>query len=77
MVDAIEDIVVIGGVEHYFSRYSDGTQCWYLKKTGRYHRENGPALIGPSGEKFWYLHGNMVTETEFNKILIKKRLKRL
>ena len=45
MVDAIEDIVVIGGVEHYFSRYSDGTQCWYLTRTGEYHRENGPALI--------------------------------
>ncbi len=45
MVDAIEDIVVIGGVEHYFSRYTDGMQCWYLTRTGEYHRENGPALI--------------------------------
>jgi len=26
-------------------------------KNGKYHRENGPAIIWPNGDKEWYLNG--------------------
>jgi hypothetical protein len=29
---------------------------------GKYHRENGPALEYPGGDKFWYLNGKLHRE---------------
>ena len=34
----------------------DGTTSYRLPN-GDYHRENGPALIYPRGDKFWYYNG--------------------
>jgi hypothetical protein len=33
----------------------DGTQEWFLN--GKYHREDGPAIILPSGTQAWCLNG--------------------
>jgi hypothetical protein len=35
--------------------YNDGTIEYRLN--GKFHREDGPALIYPDGEKYWYSHG--------------------
>ena len=37
-----------------------GTKRWYLD--GKFHREDGPAIVYESGEKQWYLHGNLHRE---------------
>lgn len=37
-----------------------GTVIYYLN--GRYHREDGPAIIHPSGDKEWYLNGELHRE---------------
>jgi len=34
----------------------DGTKYWKDKK-GRYHREDGPAIVWLDGSKFWYFDG--------------------
>lgn len=34
---------------------SDGTKGWRVD--GQYHREDGPAVIEPSGAWFWYKNG--------------------
>jgi hypothetical protein len=33
-----------------------GTKCWYNQQD-RLHREDGPAIEGANGTKFWYLNG--------------------
>ena len=33
----------------------NGTKYWYLN--GKYHREDGPAIIFASGNLFWYKNG--------------------
>jgi hypothetical protein len=35
--------------------YPNGTKKWYLN--GKYHREDGPAIIEADGSKRWYLNG--------------------
>lgn len=70
----------IYGVRHMCIRYIHGDETWWLEnreKGDKRHRENGPAIIRNDGKKAWYLNGDQLTEQEFNKILIKKRLKRL
>ena len=42
----------------------DGDQYWYLD--GKYHREDGPAIIYADGEQAWYLNDIELTEQEFN-----------
>jgi len=32
-----------------------GNKEWYLN--GKYHRVDGPAIIGADGSKFWHLNG--------------------
>ena len=32
-----------------------GTKCWY--KSGKYHRDDGPAVIYPDGRQEWYKEG--------------------
>ena len=39
--------------------YEDGTKRWYTND--KLHREDGPAVEYPNGNKFWYLHGHEVT----------------
>lgn len=38
-----------------FLRASDGTEVWHLN--GKRHREDGPALVTPAGNKNWYRNG--------------------
>jgi hypothetical protein len=33
----------------------DGTEYWYLDN--EYHREDGPAVIWPTGYQSWWIHG--------------------
>ena len=37
----------------------DGTKCWTLN--GKYHREDGPAIEWPNGQKEWYLNDDKVS----------------
>ena len=51
---------------------------WWIGDDGTIlHRENGPAVIWADGKKAWYLNGDELSENNFNKFLIKKRLNRL
>ena len=36
---------------------SNGGKYWYLN--GKLHREDGPAVEGPTGGKFWYLNDKL------------------
>lgn len=51
---------------------SDNSTEWWLND--KLHRENGPASIYSDGTKQWYIHGNELTEEQFNQILDKKKL---
>jgi hypothetical protein len=52
---------------------TDKTKYW-LDKQDRYHRKNGPAIIKPNGNEFWFKHGKLhrldgpaiITELEQN-----------
>jgi hypothetical protein len=37
---------------------SDGTKHWRLN--GKFHREDGPAVVCANGEKYWWLNGKKV-----------------
>ena len=37
----------------------DGEKCWTLK--GKLHREDGPAVEYPNGEKYWFLNNEEVS----------------
>lgn len=37
--------------------HEDGTEEWY--RHGQRHREDGPALVRPSGEEFWFFEGRL------------------
>ena len=39
--------------EHFI--YPNGIEEWYLN--GKYHREDGPAIIRPNGKKEWWING--------------------
>jgi hypothetical protein len=39
---------------------ADGAKYWLLN--GRYHREDGPAVVLPSGYEEWYLNGRFHRE---------------
>jgi hypothetical protein len=43
------------------SLHLDGVDVW--KVDGLYHREDGPAVIYPSGTMIWYRHGILHCET--------------
>ena len=47
-------------IKPFFVNYSDGSQEWYLN--GKFHREDGPAIIRPDGSQFWYLNGRLHRE---------------
>jgi hypothetical protein len=38
---------------------SDGVEIWY-DEDGKWHREDGPAVIHPAGHQFWWYHGQHV-----------------
>jgi hypothetical protein len=44
----------------------DGSQCWYLND--KLHRLDGPAVESDDGYKEYWIHGNDLTEEEFNEI---------
>ena len=40
-------------IEYIVDEYEN--QYWYLN--GKWHREDGPAIIRPNGSKYWYQNG--------------------
>ncbi len=38
----------------------EGSKFWYLN--GKFHREDGPAVVYASGSKFWYINGELHRE---------------
>lgn len=38
--------------------YFDGTKVWFLND--ELHREDGPTVETPQGNKYFYIHGHMV-----------------
>ena len=56
--------VTEGGKEYTVEVYPSGSNYWHFD--GRLHREDGPAIEWANGDKEWYLHGEFLTELEFN-----------
>ena len=42
----------------------NGTRSWFLN--GKLHREDGPAIEYANGDKYWYINGESLTESEFD-----------
>ena len=42
----------------------DGTMVWYVDDY--VHREDGPAIERPNGQKLWFINGKPLTEEEFH-----------
>ena len=49
-------------IEYKVRVYEDRTKIWNLD--GKFHREDGPAIEYPDGDKRWYLNGKELTEAE-------------
>jgi len=47
-------------IEYTVKVYLNCYKEWYLN--GRLHREDGPAMEFPNGDKFWYLNGKLHRE---------------
>ena len=46
--------------KYYVTVDEAGTICWYKDaKCKILHRENGPAVEGADGDKFWYQNGKL------------------
>lgn len=50
---------------YLISRDYDGYATWY--RHGQRHREDGPAIVYPSGDGEWYLNGTPLTEAAFKR----------
>lgn len=51
------------------TKVTQGVRYWYYMGPGKgrqLHNANGPAIIGPNGEKQWFLKGESVTEAQWN-----------
>ena len=55
--------------------WASGNKFWYLN--GLSHRTDGPAAEYVSGTKYWYLNGQKLTEAEFNRIMLWKKINEL
>jgi hypothetical protein len=54
-----------------YVKHRNGNQTWY-DEMGRFHREDGPAIIFVDGVELWYYHGKPIvcqTQEEFVRIL--------
>lgn len=51
-------IVAMGQTGEYKTVDHMGNERWYLN--GRFHREDGPAIIYARGAKRWYLNGKLI-----------------
>lgn len=49
----------------------------YRNETGRYHREDGPAIEYESGLELWYLDGDPYSEIGYKKKLYKRNIEKL
>ena len=49
-------------IEYTVKVDANGYKGWYLND--KLHREDGPAIEYVSGDKWWYLNGEEVTEEE-------------
>jgi len=53
------------GTERWFEK--DGSERWY--KDGKWHREDGPAVIYRNGSKEYYLNDKQIKEKDYLKVL--------
>jgi len=56
-------------IEYTVRVYSSGGRFWYLNDER--HCEHGPAIEYDNDYKAWYLKGEQLTETEFNRRMSK------
>ena len=55
--------------------HANGTKYWYLND--QLHREDGPAIEWVNGTQYWYLNDRQLTEEEFKKHQLKKKLEEM
>lgn len=84
-------IILINGFKYWYKNgllhrtdgpaveYEDGTKSWYFE--GDRHCECGPAIVRPKNnntfEYKWYLQGLQYSKSDYDKISIKRNLKKL
>jgi len=51
-------------------KFANGTQKWF--KNGQWHREDGPAEIWVTGERFWWLNGLQYSRDDYWRELHKR-----
>lgn len=51
--------------EYKIHIFDDGT-IWYMNKEGRWHREDGPAIVKADGTQEYYLNGEKVSKESLN-----------
>ena len=52
---------------------SNGAKFWLIEN--KYHRTDGPAVEYSDGTKEWYVEGNNYSETDFNNLFTKMKVK--
>ena len=55
--------------------YDNGSKGWY--KNGKRHREDGPAYEWTDGSKGWYLDGYPVSEVEWKRRMLRKKIENI
>ena len=55
--------------------HTNGYKAWFLNR--ECHRVDGPAIQWPDGSKFWYLNDKEYPKEQWEKEVLKLRLKRL
>ncbi len=61
------------GTEYTHSVSYDGSTI-YRTRSGKYHRENGPAYINSSGYKEWWLEGVIVFASWEGKLILRNKI---
>jgi len=52
-----------------------GIKVWLVN--GERHREDGPAILFPDGDEWWYLHGRMINQQQKKQLIRKTKIQKL
>lgn len=54
----------------FMNEFKDGSRHWYYDGVRR--RDDGPAVVNPSGNNFWHLNTRQYSEEEYNLLMFMK-----
>ena len=68
-LDSWDDVPTIGA---YHVIFPSGSERWFLD--GKFHREDGPAIIWKNGDEWYFLHEVGYKKSDYYKELYKREL---